>query len=330
MNAEPPVSFDKIAGQERAVAFLRKAVRTGHAAHAYLLIGPEGVGRVALARAVCKALMCSRPVDGEWCGECEHCRLFDRGTHPDHAEFRLDTTERQEFPIEIVREQIIEQSTHRPVKARRRTFIVEDIDRFSVAAANCFLKTLEEPPGGTVFILIAGSTQRIPETILSRCQLVRLKPVPTETIREMLLADGCGEEEAAWLARFSFGSPGRAVAARRLSLFNFYAELSGALGSITLADNFDLSRMLYDMTEGSDSARERRLVLVQLLEGVLFYYREQLAAAADASEDANDFSKFLEISDIIMEAIAAIESNANQTLALDAMWTRITLMESCA
>ena len=104
MNGEQAASFEGIRGQDRAVTFLRKAILSGHAAHAYLLTGPEGVGRVALARAVCKALMCDDPAEGDSCGRCEQCRLFDKGTHPDHAEFRLDRTKRQEFPIEVVRE----------------------------------------------------------------------------------------------------------------------------------------------------------------------------------------------------------------------------------
>lgn len=333
------VAFKSVAHQDRAARALRSALASGRAAHAYLLCGMEGTGRLALARAACRAILCARPSDGEGCGVCRSCRLFDAGNHPDHLELNIQVyreyirrrdgkdIDPRDLPIDAVRELVIEPAQHRPVAGRRRTFIIQDADRFSISAANAFLKTLEEPPGGAMFFLIACNTQNIPETIVSRCQTLRLQPVPLEEIRAGLLAAGCAAEEAEWLARFSGGSPARAARARDLGLHEVFTDLSARLDHLQPSDNFALSDCLLERVPGTLSSAEKRELVIFLLECVLYYYHLRASESAAAADLAGGW-RLTRAADQAIEAIQAVESNVGLTLALDAMWTRIVMPEA--
>jgi DNA polymerase-3 subunit delta' len=319
-----PTGFDAVKGQDRAVRFLKGALARGRVSHAYLLTGPEGAGQLDLARALCMSLLCESPAGGEACGVCRNCRLFAAARHPDHAELWLDKTKRKEFAVETVRQRVIAQAALRPITARRRTFILQDVERFSLAAANCFLKTLEEPPHGTTFVLIAASTQNVPETILSRCHILRLAPVPEPVIEEMLACEDCPPDEAAWLAAFAGGSPARARAARERSLYGFYSDLAERLGASGPLDNLAMTRFVMDEAASASSSMEKRELLIFLLECVLYYYTEASAGPAEHTARA------AAASDVVIQAMYDVESNANAMLALDAMWTRIETAEKLA
>jgi DNA polymerase-3 subunit delta' len=330
------ISLQGVRWQDRAVRFVRRALRSGRAAHAYLLCGPEGAGRLSLARALSKAVLCLDPREGDACGECRSCGLMDSGAHPDHQEVSIEgwkgfvarrdgkSISPRDLPIEAVRELVIEPAQRQPRVGERRTFIIEDADRWSIQAANCFLKTLEEPPGGAVFVLSAGNTQNIPETILSRCQVVRLSPVAESALAEELSGEGCEAEEAAWAAGFASGSPARARSALESGLYGFFREMSEALDGLRLGDNLRLTDRVLEEVPRDATPQERRERIMSLLEGVLYYYRGRVLDASSADE----VSRYGAAADVVMETIQAVASNASATPALDAMWTRLALAET--
>jgi len=170
------VALDAIRDQPRAVALLRRALETDRVAHAYAFVGPAGAGRMTTALAFAQALLC--PSAG--CGACRACRLAALRQHPDlHV---LVPTPPETNPkgarairIDAIRE-LERQAALRPVMARRKLFVLDEAERMTGEAPQAFLKTLEEPPVGTVMILVLPRARALPATVVSRCQVVRFEP----------------------------------------------------------------------------------------------------------------------------------------------------------
>ena len=231
------MSFADVRYQDTAVRMLRAAVAGDRVAHAYLFVGPRGVGKGLTAKEFTKLLFCESPrgktaetVDP--CDQCTHCRRIDRGTHPDLYWFRKEP-DRNDFRLCLVarKEQsppgptVTESVILHPMEARRTVTVLDDAEFLNREAANALLKTLEEPSPHAVLILLAADASPLPGTILSRCQWVRFGSLPEEfvarKVREALAAKAgqppvrgkkaepppaVSAEEIAFVSRFSGGS----------------------------------------------------------------------------------------------------------------------------
>ena len=205
--------WSDLAGQERAVSTLRRAIAEDRLHHAFLFHGPEGIGKKTAARLFAQVLQCASAAGP--CGVCSACRRIAASTHPDVLEVGLEVSEstgrpRQEIVIEQVRG-LGRFLAFRPLEGRRRIAIVDPADRMNPAAANAFLKTLEEPPGASVIVLIAINAATLLETIRSRCRPVRFVPLPAERVEELLRRAGAEEKDARLAAALTGGAPGKAM-----------------------------------------------------------------------------------------------------------------------
>jgi len=333
------MALEGITGQQRAVATLEASLRSGQLAQAYLFVGPGGVGRLALARSLAGVLLCTERED-ERCGSCESCRAFDAGRHPDYHEVGVPEG-KQELPIATVRD-LQRQAAVRPNLAGRRVFVVREAERMNIAAANCFLKTLEEPPGQCCFVLIASSLAEMPETIVSRCRLVKLAALPPREVEQELVAGGASADDAWWLARRSWGSPGLSRAFAEMGLAAFNRKLAELLGSVGAEDNFKLTDLVLEtVSQGPSSRAGARLLLQDLLECLAVLYRDVAALAVGGGEaelfnrdlpealrrlagrcDANDL---IDCADRVLEAIEHIGANANQRVVLDDLFAHLAV-----
>jgi DNA polymerase III subunit delta' len=204
--------FDEVVGQAAAVDQLRATAR--HPVHAYLLVGPPGVGQEALVRGFAAALLC--PTGG--CGVCSTCRRSRAGIHPDLVEVHRSGAS---LSVDDAR-RVVRLAQRRPLEGRRQVVVVSDLHLARVAAP-VLLKTLEEPPGDTVFVALADLVPPELVTIASRCVRIDLPPVPTTALTAWLVDQGVEADEAAELALAARGSVDRArlllddedVAARR-------------------------------------------------------------------------------------------------------------------
>jgi DNA polymerase-3 subunit delta' len=208
-----------IIGHEWAVEYLRRSIGNGRDAQSYLISGPAGIGKALLALRIAQTLNCEQhSIDP--CRSCRECRRIERSNHPDvriagmasqAAGLRADEAARQkELKIDTVRawQQDI---ALRPYEGRRRVFILHDAERLTVEASNAMLKTLEEPPDYATLILVANSADLL-QTIVSRCQLIRLRPLPRRQIESMLREHhSLAEADAALLAAWSDGRIGWAL-----------------------------------------------------------------------------------------------------------------------
>lgn len=199
-----------VIGHEWAVHLLRRALEEGELSHAYLFTGPSGVGKGTLARALAAALLCQG--DPRPCGECPSCCLIASGNHPDLFWVQPES-EAGRLKVEQVRE-LQRHLSLTPNMATHRVAILDRFDQATPSAANALLKTLEEPPDFVVLILLAPDTDSLLPTIVSRCQVVPLRPIPVPQIAAALQARwGVAAETARLLAHLSGGRLGWAVRA---------------------------------------------------------------------------------------------------------------------
>ena len=179
------------------VAMFRRALQRGRTAHAYLFVGPSGVGKRTVALRIAQCLFCQRhaPEELEACGDCPACRQVRSGTHPDLLTIGLPPG-KKELPIAALlgegdkrgREGLLRDLSLKPMSATRRIAIIDDADRMSEESANALLKTLEEPPPGAILFLISPSRDSLLPTIRSRCQPLQFGPLPAPDVAELLVA----------------------------------------------------------------------------------------------------------------------------------------------
>ncbi|AUB82312.1 DNA polymerase III subunit delta' [Candidatus Thiodictyon syntrophicum] len=195
---------------EPAWARLRQAQAADRLPHALLVVGARGLGKRRLATLFARALLCPTPrPDGLACGVCADCRLSAAGSHPDLARVAPDPESKSgEIPIDAIRE-LTERAVLTPVRGARKVILIDPADRMNAAAANALLKTLEEPAGNTLLMLIAEQPGRLPATIRSRCQLLKLAVPPSDQALAWL-TPLLGEAAAPRL-RLAYGAPLRAL-----------------------------------------------------------------------------------------------------------------------
>lgn len=208
------LTLDQVVGQPRAVSLLRHALTAdGRLHHAYLFAGPPGVGKRTTALALAAAIAC-QDAPGIGCGRCSACQRIAAGEHPDVLHIVPDRAKaRPEIKIEQVREELLPRLAFLPNESPSRIVLLEDADLMNTIAANALLKTLEEPPNGTRFVLTCDAPSRLPPTIPSRCQMVRFAPLSEGALVELLTArHGFAAADARAAARLAEGSPGSALA----------------------------------------------------------------------------------------------------------------------
>ncbi len=208
-----PRFFRDILGQERVLNYLKAALGRGRLAHAYLFLGPEGVGKESVARALAGALNCAAPLeDGDACGVCPSCKRLTAGTHPDFQVIAPTSEGRTpQIKIEQIRE-FRRVTNYPPVAGGWRVALVKPAEALNDAAANSLLKTLEEPPPQHLLILTAGVEADLFPTVVSRCQKLSFTPLPYPLITQELIRRELSPSQAALLAALSGGSLGRALA----------------------------------------------------------------------------------------------------------------------
>ena len=202
-----PETFSQIVGQDAVVKTLRHQVETGRVAHAYLFCGTRGTGKTTAAKVLSRAINCLHPVDGDPCGKCDVCLQLKQENSMDVIE--IDAASNN--GVDEIRD-LREKVKYPPAVAKYKVYIIDEVHMLSTGAFNALLKTLEEPPAHAVFILATTEPQRLPATILSRCQRFDFRRLSVETMveRMMVVLGGIGraasEEALHEIARAAEGA----------------------------------------------------------------------------------------------------------------------------
>jgi DNA polymerase III subunit delta' len=310
--------------QTHAIEAIANAVGRGEMPASWLLVGPPGSGKGAVALAMAAALECTEQ-PGQGCGRCRACARVMRGSFPDVHRIEAEGTF---IRVEVVREEVIPEASRSPYEGPFKVFIFYEAERMNPSAQNALLKTLEEPVPDTVFILLTDQEEELLETIRSRCRLVRLNPLSPEQVRSALIARGAAPEAADLAVSIAGGDLERAyelavdpqAAERRdewLSLCDRIAApadgLEAAAGVLATAGKAvklrekeqkkELSDLVETTGEGRGTAAARtalvnrhkrelkRLeteVVMEALDVIAGFYRDVVAVRGDAASEVSN------------------------------------------
>ena len=269
----------QIVGQSRAVSLLQRSLEQKAIAHAYLVVGPPHVGKMTLALNLAQALNCQ---GGEPpCGLCNACQKIASGKHADVQIIGLNSNgnlaeakPRTEIGIDQIRE-VQHSSSLPPFEGKYKVFIIDGAELLSTEAANCLLKTLEEPVGGVIFILLTTNGGILPATVVSRCQRLELRPLATSQVVATLNQRwGIEQREAELLARLSHGCLGWALsAAADDSLLQRRAERIDRLLDII---NGDYEQRFDYVTQLAAQFSQNRGLVQEILDLWLDWWRDLL------------------------------------------------------
>jgi len=335
----------QVVGQSRAVSLLQRSLEQGALAHAYLFIGPPHVGKMTLALNLAQALNCEGAESP--CGVCDSCQKIASTKHADVQVIGLtsngnvgEAKSRTEIGIDQIRE-MQHSSSLPPFGGKYKVFIIDGAEFLSIEAANCLLKTLEEPVGKVIFILLTINEKLLPATVVSRCQRVELPPIAASEVEVALNSRGGIEPgKAKLLARLCHGCPGWAISATLdESLLQQRVERLNRLLDIIRADYEE--RFTY-AAELATQFSQSRGVVGRVLDLWLDWWRDLLLVKVGCSDaitnvdqlaTLNELARGYKLSQIkavingIQSAREQLQQNANPRLVLEVLMLSIPSKE---
>jgi DNA polymerase-3 subunit delta' len=329
--------FSTILGHQRLLSLLSRAIARNTLPPALLLAGPAGVGKRRVALAIARAVNCLEPVvtsefEREACGKCASCRRIERGVHPDVI--LIEPGDSGSIKIEAVRD-VVDRAGYRPFEARRRVVIIDEADALVDAAQNALLKTLEEMPPASIFVLVSSLPDALLPTVRSRCPRLRFGPLSAPEVAQVLVRDHrYSEADARAAAADADGSVGHALAADSTGLADAREDARRLLQQAAKTDDparrLDVAKDLSGTKGTSASDREQMATCLRALASLL---RDLgiLATGADRRTLANgdlesqlegltstfDHRRSLKAYAAVDEALAALERNASPKVVAD-------------
>lgn len=258
--------FDGVLGQPRVREFFRATIASGRVSHAYLLTGPAGSNKTSAAYAFAQAILCEK----NGCGECDDCVRVLRRRHPDVHYYAPEGA--QGYLVEQIRE-IVSDVSLAPIRAKRKVYILDRVDLLGTQAANAFLKTLEEPVSGVVFILLGRTREGVLPTIVSRCQVVPFRHIPAKEAAGILSQKvGVTPGRARMAIEACDGSITQAISfAKSSERTEFRARVMEVLANLRVADARDVLEYAAELIERAKAP----------LDNVRTEQSEELAESAD-------------------------------------------------
>ncbi len=331
------MAFKEIEGQQRVIDFFRRAVAGNRLAHAYLFLGPGGLGKGLLARNLAKFVNCQNPIIKDnialdCCDSCANCRRINEDSHPD-VHWVVPTGRSKKVSIDSVRE-AQKQAALKPYEARSKVFIIEDAQYLGEEAAHCLLKTLEEPAEHNLIILTSDTASRLLPTIVSRCQVIKFYPLENKKLRQILFERGLTKNEVQFLSAQSEGCIGLALNLKNSDALNRKNRL---IDSVLRSDQRLKSADIFELKDKNELSKQ--------ISYLLNWFRDILVFKAGAAQEsivnadrlkgieqqapAYELEQLERILTRIDKTHRLIEQNINPKIALEVMLLEIKHARSC-
>lgn len=312
--------FSDIKGQTAPVSLLKRSLGSGKIAHAYIFEGIEGCGKKKTALALVKAIFCK---DADGCGKCPACRKVAALQHPD---LHIVEPDGAFIKIDQIRD-LQKELSFRPFEASKKVCIMEAAERLNPAAANAFLKTLEEPPGNALLILLTTNSGAVLPTILSRCQRLSFSPLSSELIEEYLRETGVPAESAKVAASLAGGSMKKALEISGEDTLRKRDQILERISSLSTGEIAPLFSLAEELGSDRDGAAEVLDLLtafwrdVMLLQSggkdptnrdILYLLNEEVARST--------LEKTMEKIELVSRSRQALQRNVNPRLTLEVLF----------
>ncbi len=284
--------FKDIVGHEQIIEHLKTAIEMGKVSHAYILNGPNLSGKMMIAEAFARALLCEKQ-DPDGCGECRSCRQSDDRNNPDIIYVKHDKP--NTISVDDIRTQLNNDIVIKPYSNQYKIYIVDEAEKMNQQAQNALLKTIEEPPAYAVIMLLTTNADSFLQTIRSRCITLNLKSVKNDVIKSYLMTEKkIPDYQADVCAAFAQGVVGKAIKLASSDDFNELKE--SALSLIKRLDDIDL----YEMGEAIKQISDYKLQVQDYFDLITVWYRDVLYMKA--TNDVNGLIFKDEVYDIKKQA----------------------------
>ena len=314
-------------GHNWTVDMLRRHIATGEARHAYLFAGPAGLGRRSLALAFARALNCTNPpAPGDFCGQCRDCKGIAAMAHPDLAVVQAEN-EGGILKVDQVREMKRTVSL-KPYQSKYRVALFLRFQEANDSASNALLKTLEEAPAHAILLLTADNPESLLPTIVSRCEVLRLRPLPIEQVQGELTNRGVESSQAELIAHISGGRPGYAFRlAEDKSLLEFRQQKLDDLQKLLSASRVDKFAYAEKLAKEKDVMRQTFLVWESFWRDVFLHASkaDSPLANVDRADEIESLTKELDLPaarqrvNDVKRALRQMDRNVNARLLTEVL-----------
>lgn len=360
------MSLSDVRHQPSAHRLVQRALACDRVPHAYIFAGPGGVGKETFALGLAQALLCGRPAaatidlgGGErldattGCGACEDCKPLAADAHPDwhlihrhlireHPDPVVRKRKGLDIGVDVLRHFLIAKVGNKPIRGRRKVFVIREADLMTTQAQNALLKTLEEPPGSTLLVLLVSSIDKLLPTTLSRCQIVEFAPLPRAFVAEKLaeLRPDLDAESAAFCAAHCEGSIGEALRLAGENAAARQAQVAQILQGLAPGDGVSASEAIIEHAKTlSDLEKERdrdisdteatrrglrRVMLflsIALNDSLRSMASEQFAPGDSAERDLDTIARLIAR---VADAERQLDRNANTQLVVESLLFDLT------
>jgi len=250
------LSFAEIIGQEDAKSLLKNAIKTGNHSHAYIFSGEKGSGKMMLAEAFAMMLQCENPGE-DACLECHSCIQALSHNNPDIIYVTREEG-KSNIGVDVVREKIVNDVDIKPYSSKYKIYIVDEAERMNPQAQNAILKTIEEPPEYAIIILLSANHNAFLQTILSRCVLIQMKSVDSESIKKLLQTKfEIVDYQSEMVATFAQGNIGKAIALATDTSFNeVKSKVLSLCKRASKMDEFQISEEVKSIKDENDKDKK--------------------------------------------------------------------------
>ncbi|MBE5904403.1 MAG: DNA polymerase III subunit delta' [Pseudobutyrivibrio sp.] len=340
------MSFAEIIGQEDAKDLLKNAIKTGKHSHAYIFSGEKGSGKMMLAEAFAMMLQCENPAD-DACGECHACKQTASRNNPDVIYISRDYDSKtkkykKNISVDQIREKLVNDVDIKPYSSKYKIYIIDEAEKMNPQAQNAMLKTIEEPPEYAVIILLTANHNAFLQTILSRCVLIQMKPVHTDSIKNLLQTKyDAVDYQSEMVASFAQGNIGKAIALTTDASFNEAKDMvvslckkAGKMDALQVSNEVKSIKEANDQEKKSNEAENEKFqgFVEQMLDLITLWYRDVLLYKATLNDNILLFKEDLfdihdqaqscsyeglnNIIDAISETRARLNANVNFELTI--------------